>query len=136
MPAGGAFHPKTYFFANRTEGELLVGSGNLTLNGVEQGFELFSSFRSTEADGVAAIRAWRDWMSGLVDDLADDHVRERWLDARSRTPWMAGITPASAFVTNRDVPLAAQLLAGVATPVDELHALAPYSTPMPERSQV
>src|SRR5437868_4164957 len=33
--SNGAFHPKTYFFANRTDGVLLVGSGNLGMRGFE-----------------------------------------------------------------------------------------------------
>src|SRR5438874_10396284 len=40
--ASGAFHPKTYFFANDKEGVLLVGSGNLTLRGIEEGHEVFA----------------------------------------------------------------------------------------------
>src|SRR5690606_5759082 len=42
----GRFHPKTYFFANSKEGVLLVGSGNLSLAGLEEGKEVFSRFDS------------------------------------------------------------------------------------------
>jgi hypothetical protein len=37
VTAGSSFHPKTYFFGNAKEGVLLVGSGNLTLRGIEEG---------------------------------------------------------------------------------------------------
>src|SRR5215470_89440 len=33
----GSFHAKTYFFGNARDGLLLVGSGNLTLQGMERG---------------------------------------------------------------------------------------------------
>src|SRR5262249_39552467 len=48
----GAFHPKTYFFGNQHEGILLVGSGNLTLNGLEEGHEVFSRFTSRDSLGL------------------------------------------------------------------------------------
>src|SRR5205814_8874840 len=35
----GTFHPKTYLLGNVREGVLLVGSGNLTMSGVERGNE-------------------------------------------------------------------------------------------------
>ena len=80
----GAFHPKTYLLGNVSEGRLLVGSGNLTMAGVERGREVFSEFRSTEPDDVGSIRGWRQWMDGIVERLADEEVTYRWLRLRSR----------------------------------------------------
>jgi hypothetical protein len=125
-PTGGAFHPKTYFFGNRRHGRLLVGSGNLTLSGVEQGHELFSQFESDHEVGLAAIRSWRDWIDDLVLRINDDRLRERWIDLKGRLPWLEGPAGPGVFVTNRDRPLRDQLLDGVTAPVDELHALAPF----------
>lgn len=39
-PSDGAFHPKTYFLGNAKEGVLLVGSGNLRLEGMDQKTEV------------------------------------------------------------------------------------------------
>jgi hypothetical protein len=125
-PTGGAFHPKSYFFGNRRHGRLLIGSGNLTLSGLEQGHELFSQFESDHEVGLAAIRSWRDWIDDLVLRVNDDRVRERWIDLKGRLPWLEGAAGPCVFVTNRDRPLRDQLLDGTMPPVDELHALAPF----------
>src|SRR5919108_5548446 len=53
VPIGGSFHPKTYFFANAKEGVLLVGSGNLSLGGLEEGKEVFVRFDSMDREGLA-----------------------------------------------------------------------------------
>jgi hypothetical protein len=46
---------------------LLVGSGNLTLRGMEEGHELFARLDSRESEDLASIRGWRDWMDAIVD---------------------------------------------------------------------
>jgi hypothetical protein len=125
-PSGGAFHPKTYFLGNRRAGRLLVGSGNLTLDGLERDHELFSQFASDDEVGLATIRGWRDWTDDLVLRINDDRLRERWIDLKGRLPWLEGPAGPCAFVTNREHALRDQLLDGVAAPIDELHALAPF----------
>ncbi len=123
---GGAFHPKTYVFGNGQEGVLLVGSGNLGLHGLEDGQELFSVFTSSTSEGIAALRGWRDWMELVVQHYDDPQVTMRWLDLKSRIPWLAGTAGHSSFVTNWKQPLAPQLTTGITPPVDELHILAPF----------
>jgi hypothetical protein len=125
-PTNGAFHPKTYFFGNRRRGRLLVGSGNLTLPGLEQGHELFSQFESDHEAGLAAIRGWRDWTEDLVRRIGDAQLRERWIDLKQRLPWLVGPAGPSSWVTNQGRALGDQLLDGVTPPVDELYALAPF----------
>lgn len=122
----GAFHSKTYLFADATRGQLLVGSGNLGLSGIETGKELFASFDSERPDGLAAIRAWRNWMAGLVENLGDDAVSDRWRDAQRRAPWLVGPSVEERFVTNWRRPLIDVLLDGIEAPVDELHLSAPF----------
>ncbi len=126
VPIGGSFHPKTYFFGNTQEGVLLVGSGNLTLRGIEEGHELFARLDSREPDDLASIRGWRDWMDAIVERAADREVSYRWLDLKQRTPWLAGPAGGSRFVPNLRLSLLEQLAAPLATPVDELHVMAPY----------
>jgi hypothetical protein len=72
MLGTGAFHPKTYFFGNASEGVLLIGSGNLTMSGLERGREVFSAFRSTKPDDLGSIRGWRQWMDGIVERIDDE----------------------------------------------------------------
>lgn len=128
-PAGrpqGRFHPKTYFFANPKEGVLLVGSGNLSLAGLEEGKEVFSRFDSSNEEGLAAILAWRDWMNEIVEEAADELLGQRWFRLRQTTrEWLRGRPLASSFVTNRETSFLEQVLPDD-TPVGELHITAPF----------
>jgi hypothetical protein len=122
----GAFHPKTYFFANSHEGVLLVGSGNLGLDGLEDGHEMFCRFHSKDAQGLNAIQGWAAWMDRLVKRVDDYLVTARWLDVRSRAGWLSGPAEPSLFVSNWDRPLLNQVADAFTAPVDELHVLAPF----------
>ena len=127
VTAGSSFHPKTYFFGNAKEGSLLVGSGNLTLRGIEEGHEVFCHFDSSRDDELGSIRAWRDWMEQLVGRLADREVTRRWLDLKERTrEWLPGTAAGSAFVSNFDRSFLDQVGERLPTPVSELHVLAPF----------
>ena len=123
-----AFHAKTYLFGNEHGGLLLVGSGNADLRGLGAGYEVFAEFRSDEPAGAAAIAAWSDWMSRIVQLLADPLVEGRWADARNRMPWLRDllVSAGSPLVHNLDTPLVDRFTADVHAPVDELHVAAPY----------
>ncbi len=125
---GQSFHPKTYFFANEQAGTLLVGSGNATLAGLINGHEVFSTFRSSDGDGLVAICHWRDWMDQLVALLDDHTVTLRWIDAKARLPWLSATKPGerSLFVTNFETPLIEQFLDGLGERITELHVSAPF----------
>lgn len=123
----GAFHPKTYLLANASEGILLVGSGNLTLSGVERGREVFSAFRSTKPDDVGSIRGWRQWMDRIVKRLADEEVTYRWLRLRREcSGWLEGNTVGSRFIGTGERSILDQFADGVDGRVDELHVMAPF----------
>jgi hypothetical protein len=123
----GAFHPKTYLLGNANEGVLLVGSGNLTLPGVERGREVFARFESREAEDLGSIRGWRQWMDGIVERLSDPEVTYRWLRLRGEcSDWLEGETDGSRFVANSERSMLDQLADAVAAPIDELHVLAPF----------
>ena len=104
---------------------VLLGSGNLTLRGIEEGHELFCPAR-LRATMTRADRGWRDWMDMTVDRAADREVTYRWLDLKQRAPWLDGPADGSRFVSNLQQSLLDQLAASLAAPVDELHVLAPY----------
>lgn len=122
----GAFHPKTYFFANQKEGVLLVGSGNISLYGLELGHEVFSRFSSQDDSGSAAIGGWLDWMGRIVTTADDPMLTNRWLDLRGRASWATAALKPSIFVTNWDHPLIEAFLADLPVPADELHVMAPF----------
>jgi hypothetical protein len=123
----GVFHPKTYLLANASEGRLLVGSGNLTMAGVERGREVFSEFRSTEPDDVGSICGWRQWMDGIVQRLADEEVTYRWLRLRTEcSDWLEGPADDSRFIGTGERSILDQFADGIAERVDELHVMAPF----------
>ena len=122
----GRFHPKTYFFGNAKEGPLLVGSGNLSLHGLEEGKEVFSRFDSADQEGLAAILTWRDWMKGIIDQSGEEMLGQRWWWLLQTTKdWFKGRAGPSAFVTNADISLLDQLV-GSQSSADELHVTAPF----------
>lgn len=122
----GRFHPKTYFFGNAKEGTLLVGSGNLSLPGLEEGKEVFSRFDSADQEGLAAILAWRDWMKSIIDQSADEMLGQRWWRLLQTTKeWFKGSAGPSSFVTNADASFLDQLV-GSQSSADELHVTAPF----------
>jgi hypothetical protein len=125
---GHAFHPKTYLFGHEHGGLLLVGSGNADLRGLGAGYEVFAQFRSDEPTGVAAIAAWSDWMTRLVQLLADPLVEARWSDARNRLPWLRELSPTgeSLLVHNLDSPLLDRFAPDIDARADELHVAAPF----------
>jgi hypothetical protein len=125
-PTRGAFHPKTYFFGNYRTGVLLVGSGNLTMSGLESGKEAFTRFDAADPADLGSIHAWRDWMESLVSVIADDAVTDRWRNAQLRAPWIVGRSEPAAFVDNWTRPILDTFLDGVEAPVDELHLTAPF----------
>lgn|SRR6266566_1181155 len=123
----GAFHPKTYFMGDKSQGVLLVGSGNLGLSGLDGGKEVFVAFDSGTPNGDAAIAVWRDWMQDIVAGLAQDVVTQRWHDAIHRVPWIGSCRPeGSLLTTNYSKPFIDQIKGMVDFGVESLHVLAPF----------
>lgn len=123
---GGAFHPKTLFFADRSGGVLLVGSGNLGLRGLIEGKEVFCQFSPETAVGRAAIASWRAWMARILVEIADPILAHRWQEMLRGSPWLGAPTSGSPFLHNLDLSILDLFTEGITTPVDELHVLAPF----------
>lgn len=129
-PAGPAFHPKSYLAVTARTATLLVGSGNLSLGGLDEGREVFTTFRSGTADGDRAIATWRSWVRRLVRQLDDVVLTERFADLEQRLPAPGRGTAdgaGSVLLHNLDTPFVDQLTAVTPAPgVDELHLAAPF----------
>ena len=131
VPVTGAFHPKSYLAVTGSHVTLLVGSGNLSAGGLDEGKEVFTTFQSGTAVGDAAIAAWRAWMRRLVGLVGDTILAERFQDLEGRIPAQPGLAPvvASPLLHNLDIPIASQLVAAVTeagAEVDELWLSAPF----------
>ncbi len=126
LAGGGAFHPKTFFFARRDEATLLIGSGNLTRSGLDAGKEAFASFSTATDEGLATLRAWGRWIGRLVDGAADEQLSRRFAALREQCPWMTGPVGPSPFAVNDERPLLDQFVEQLPGTVDELHISAPY----------
>ena len=131
-PGGQAFHAKSYLAIGSSRATLLVGSGNLSLSGLDEGREVFTAFRSGTPIGDVAIATWRSWMLRLVETLADVILAERFKDLERQLPSPPPVALAisSPLLHNLDVPIGDQLIATVAADaggrVDELLLTAPF----------
>jgi hypothetical protein len=127
----GAFHPKSYLAVAGRHVTLLVGSGNVSTDGLDEGKEVFTTFRSGTAVGDAAIAGWRAWMRRLVGLVGDTILAERFQDLEGRIPSQPALAPVvpSPLLHNLDIPIASQLIAAVTeadATVDELWLSAPF----------
>lgn len=130
-PQGPAFHPKSYLSISGGRAMLLVGSGNLSVNGLDEGREVFTPFRSGTADGDRAIAVWHGWIQRLVRGLDDAVLSRRFDDLETRLPPLArsdGSDARSALLHNLNTPLVTQLVdvVGGRGNVDELLLAAPF----------
>lgn len=123
---GGAFHPKTYLFARADGATLVVGSGNLSREGIDRGHEVFASFDSNQPADLPTMRRWGEWMSRLVEQENDDILLQRWRALREANPWMLGSSEGSSFLANDREAVVDQLTARLRDKVTELHVTAPF----------
>jgi len=126
---GGRFHPKSYLAVAGRSAKLLVGSGNLSSNGIDLGREVFTAFTSGTTTGDAAIAIWRQWMRQIVQRVDDTLLAARFADLESRMPspptLAAVIDPP--LLHNLQRPLLDQFVERVGErPVDELIVTAPF----------
>jgi hypothetical protein len=123
---GGAFHPKTYLFARADGATLVVGSGNLSREGIDRGHEVFASFDSDCAADLPTMQGWAEWMSRLVDRENDEILWQRWRALREASPWMPGSSEGSSFLANDRESMIDELTARLGDRVVELHVTAPF----------
>jgi len=127
----GRFHPKSYLAVTPRSAQLLVGSGNLSTNGIDAGREVFTPFLAGTSHGDAAIGTWLRWMQRLIDAVDDTVLAERFTDLQERLPKSSGPAPVadSPLWHNLDRSLHQQLCDTVLAHVDtieELIVTAPY----------
>lgn len=128
-----AAHAKAVLLASATEGLLVVGSGNLSLDGYASPGELWHIFaydegRRQHLAEFMTIRGLIDRLAegGALDPPAAEILRLVW----SRCPWLPEPHDIPATVRhNLDVSLVEQLAAEVTWGVEEMTAYAPFHDP-------
>jgi len=132
-PVGnGAFHPKTFLAITGKRAKLLVGSGNLSRNGLDGGSEVFTEFNSGTTIGNAAIAAWQTWMRRIIEMIGDITLASRFKDLEQRFPDVPPLAPAveEPLLHNLDRSIADQFAEGILSEtdgrVDELLLSAPF----------
>ena len=63
------FHPKFMWFKNQDGGTLIVGSGNLTLNGLRHNCEAFVTLELDEAEMLRFLNKWHLWLREVDSKL-------------------------------------------------------------------
>jgi hypothetical protein len=126
--SGAAFYPKTYLQVTHGRAKLLVGSGNLSPRGLDEGHEVFTVFRSGTRAGDAALTTWRTWMRRLVGLVGDTLLAERFRDLEQRLPTPSlQVAIESPLLHNLESPIAVQLGERVQShQVDEVWLTAPF----------
>jgi HKD family nuclease len=87
------FHPKFCWFRTPTGGQLVVGSGNLTIGGLRANWEAYSVNALGKAEASDIVTAWTRWMSDNSSFLLapnDPKVLER---AKHNTGWARLVKP-------------------------------------------
>lgn len=130
VPTGASFHPKTLLFTDARRATLLVGSGNLSLSGLDTGHETFTAYRSDDETGRQVIASWHAWMHRLLDLLPDDDtLRRRFTDLTTRLPDLPDASD-SAFLHNLDRSILDRLVDRLPDMrPDHLHLAAPFYDP-------
>jgi hypothetical protein len=123
---GGAFHPKTYLFSRAQGATLVVGSGNLTADGIDRGHEVFTSFDTRQPQDLPSLRAYGKWMSALVEEEDDLRLRQRWIALREDNPWLTGPADGTMFIANQQRSILDQFAERLPDSVAELHVTAPF----------
>lgn len=127
----GRFHSKSYLTVTQRSAKLLVGSGNLSSDGLDAGREVFTVFSGGTPAGDAALRTWVSWMRRLVRAVDDTLLAARFVDLEARLAKTArGPTTVvdSPLWHNLDRPLAEQLCDAFDSPdgIEELIVTAPF----------
>lgn len=86
-----AAHAKLILLTNAKQGRLLVGSGNLSMQGYASGGELFTQYEYSEEDAtyLSAFLSVRDFVNSLLEDNLVHGTARRYIKRLlESTPWI------------------------------------------------
>jgi hypothetical protein len=134
ISASKAFHPKMILLTSKTQGRLLIGSGNTTYSGYANNFELFFRFDfHVEKGGNQDIFRQADTYLALLADRfpLDRATQARIARLREKTPWLKDNAEPSPerFLHNLDQPILDQILEQIKEEPKEIVLSAPFFDP-------
>ena len=130
-----AAHSKLILLTNSEEGRLLVGSGNLNMQGYASGGELFTHYEYSKKspESLAAFTAIRAFLERLIEKNALRPITTKHINHLfETTPWLyhASDTNQQSICHNLDESMIEQLKRAVGKElVDELWVLSPFYDP-------
>ena len=133
----GVFHPKIMLLLGKSEGMLVVGSGNLTGSGLSSNDEIWSAFHFkdvTHPHAVLFAQAW-DYISKWFSNARGVH-REKLAWIKRDVPWISELSNSSEAIEISDVRYALihngntdnhwSALANLSFKADTMTLVAPY----------
>jgi hypothetical protein len=135
----GAFHPKLMFFANATRGLLIVGSANLTRQGLTSNAELafvhrYETGKNEKHRGLFLQAA--AFLESLIRRWPGNDLGSNWDDMKTEATWLRRKLEEDPglirLLHNLDVPLWDQLTTDIDAAVEDFVAVSPFfdETPM------
>ncbi|MCB0037310.1 MAG: hypothetical protein KDE51_24935 [Anaerolineales bacterium] len=128
-----AAHAKLILLTNETSGRLLIGSGNLNMQGYASGGELFTHYEYSpeETTQLLAFQAALEFLRQLAENHTNAHVvRSRLQYLEEHTSWLFSQTDPDAWQPvhhNLIRPLLDQFVEAVDDePVEELWIMSPF----------
>lgn len=136
----GAFHPKVFLFADKHRGLLLIGSANLTQDGLGSNAELVTAFDYEEGKNEAALPLFQSalrffeqvavrWPGEQLDSNLGEFIADvPWI---SKTLVQAPDPELPTFLSNLESPLWDQLVARLPKPVQHISILSRFFDAQP-----
>jgi HKD family nuclease len=133
VSAAGAFHSKIHLLVRRNKGRLVIGSANLTRNGITSNAEMVTSFEYEEDKDqtfkplfVAAFKYFLEIAQRFPTEALNSNLGH----LAGEAPWIVGEDTSSnsalSFLHNLDEPIWRQICREVSEPVDTVYVLSRY----------
>jgi hypothetical protein len=142
--AGQCFHPKIFLFGGKDRGLLIIGSANLTRDGLCSNAELISCFKFVQGKDEDALPLFQqafDYFFRLSDRCGSDSLASNIQAFEREEVWLSQAQPLATeslpkLLHNEDRSLLEQLRELVGSYIDELHVLSRYYDSKPSLLEV
>lgn len=132
VSATGLFHSKIYLFARSNKGKLIIGSANLTRNGITSNAEMVAAFDYDENDQTfrPIFRAAFNYFAELAQRFPTQALHSNLNALATGAPWLLPDDDSSEavpqFLHNLDEPIWDQVCRELVAPIDSVYVLSRY----------